>query len=152
MSRLQTVVFRSVKSRMTDFLSPPKSKFNGRFPPLDGCFITATEVFTATALTILLKYSYKYRRTLMGFMICCHQLHVSWCMAAIMQMPTFKKPVFTRGLRRRLYLPFPWIIIIAGWVIMISMTAFRIWMIRKQREDGGWKRVRVFCWVLSSLV
>lgn len=73
----QMIVFRSVKSGMTDFLSPLKSKFNGRFPPLDGCFITATEVFTVTALTILLKYSYKYRRTLMGFMICCHQLHVS---------------------------------------------------------------------------
>lgn len=50
----QMIVFRSIKSRMTDFLSSLKSKFNDQFPPLGGCFRTATAVFTRTAFTICL--------------------------------------------------------------------------------------------------
>lgn len=119
-----------MKSKITNFLSLQKSKFNGQL-------INASGVFTGTALTFWLKYSYKYRKTLMRFMICCHQLHVSWCTAAITQMHTFKLAICTRGLRWKLYLPFPRFIINAGWVILILMTVLRIGMNRTQGGDGG---------------
>lgn len=138
-----------MKSKMTDFLFLQKSKFNGQL-------INASGVFTGTASSTWLKYSYKYRRTLMRFMIYCHQLHVSWCTAAIMQMPTFKQPVYTHGLRWKFYLPFPWIIMNAGWVVMILWQFWELEWIGHREETGIWSG-HVFGWhlrmspVLSSL-